>query len=190
MKKVLKLFTSGLLFLAPVGLSIYVIYWIFDAIANAMEKMFPGVNWWVNVGLGIALSLAVILIVGLLMSFFITRPLLRLIERVFGQVPLIKILYSSIKDLISAFVGDKKTFDRPVTIDLDGKLKAIGFITQDSLDFLGLQDQIAVYLPDSYNFSGNLVVVNKEDVTPIKADSSDVMTFIVSGGVSGPNKKA
>ena len=189
MKKLAGFFFRGLLFIIPVGITLYVIYWLFAAIADGMEKL----NWefspWANALLGVLIGLTAITVVGMLTSFFVTRPLMQFIEKFFTNVPLIKLLYSSIKDLIGAFVGEKKKFNKPVLLAVDpqNNLKALGFITRESLEIFGLADEIAVYLPQSYNFAGSVFVVRRDRVQPLQVDSSEVMTFIVSGGVSGPS---
>jgi uncharacterized membrane protein len=112
-----------------------------------------------------------------------------LTEKIFTRLPVVKILYTSIKDLIGAFVGDKKSFDRPILVTApEGGAKALGFITRDSLELLGLTDHVAVYFPQSYNFAGNLIIYPRDRVSPLDADSSEVMAFILSGGVSGGQK--
>jgi uncharacterized membrane protein len=95
-------------------------------------------------------------------------------------------IYTSIKDLIGAFVREKKSFNKPVLVSLshDSFVQVIGFVTQDSLENLGLAGKVAVYLPQSYNFAGNLIVVQKEQVTPLQAESGAVMAFLVSGGIT------
>ena len=96
------------------------------------------------------------------------------------------VIYSSVKDLLSAFVGKERKFDKPVLVSLDkeGVLKRLGFITSDDLNDLGITDRIAVYLPSSYGVLGELYVVPKEKIELIDANSADVMKFIVSGGVT------
>jgi uncharacterized membrane protein len=104
-----------------------------------------------------------------------------------NKVPLLKTLYTSIKDLLSAFVGTKKRFNEPVLVNVGsgGGLQKIGFITEKDLSDLGIPNtKIAVYLPHSYAFSGNLFIVDASAVSPIDAKASDVMKFIVSGGVT------
>ena len=192
MKKMITYFGNGLLFLIPIAVTLWVIYWVFTTIETAVRAIVLGgasneqPQWWVS-GLGVVISLGFITIVGMLSSLFITRPLLQLVEKVFGRLPLIKLLYSSIKDLIGAFVGDKKKFDQPclVTLMPQSNIKALGFVTRKSVDFLHLQDEVAVYLPQSYNFAGSVLIVPRSQVKLLEMDSSDVMTFIVSGGVSG-----
>ena len=191
MKKLLRYFGSGLLFLVPTVVTIFVVYKVFalvdDAIRGAVGVVWSGEPpWWVTVA-GVIAGLGVITLVGLLSSLFITRPIMQFVEKVFSRVPLVKLLYSSIKDLIGAFVGDKKRFDKPVLVDLTGVggASAVGFITRESMQCLGLEDRLGVYFPQAYNFAGNVLIVRREQVQPLDVDSSDVMTFVVSGGVAG-----
>ncbi|HSR91698.1 MAG TPA: DUF502 domain-containing protein, partial [Gemmatimonadales bacterium] len=85
-----------------------------------------------------------------------------------------------------AFVGEKKRFNQPVlvTLDREAGIKAMGFLTQDSLDELGIRDHVSVYLPQSYNFAGQTLVLPSDRITRVEAPSSRVMAFIVSGGVA------
>lgn len=188
MKRLARYFGSGLLFLVPMSLTVYIVYWLFSTIDNLVRSIadiFDMVIIWR--GVGVLITLAVILLVGFLSSLFIMRPVLALVEKMFSRLPLIKLIYTSIKDLIGAFVGDKKKFDQPVLVNLlaGGNVKALGFITRNSLGFLGLEGEVAVYFPQSYNFAGSVLIVPRDQVRAIGADSSDVMAFIVSGGVSG-----
>jgi uncharacterized membrane protein len=110
------------------------------------------------------------------------------LEGLFGQTPITKLMYSSIKDLFSAFIGDKKKmFSQPVMVMLfkEAGICKLGFVTKENLSSLGLNDLVAVYFPHSYNFSGNLYLVPRENITPLpKMQGADAMKFIVSGGVT------
>lgn len=178
MKKISRYFFEGLLVLVPLVATIYVIYVIFMKIDHIFNFTTPG--------LGFLVTLFSITLVGFVASNFLTRNLVRLVDTVFAKLPLVKMIYNSIKDLVGAFVGDKKSFSKPVlvTMGADPGLKAIGFVTGENLDGLGIKDSVAVYFPQSYNFAGNLLVVAKDRVTPLAADPGDIMSFIVSGGVS------
>ena len=74
-------------------------------------------------------------------------------------------------------------------INPDAKLEKLGFLTEHDLSILGEQDKVAVYSPHSYNFSGELFIVPSDQVRPIDISPTDVMKFIVSGGVSQLEKK-
>jgi len=159
--------------------TIYIVYVVFVTIDGLLSIPIPGV--------GFLATIALITFIGFLASNIFIGKLFHYTEKLFTRLPLVKLLYFSIKDLIGAFVGDQKGFNKPVVVTLspESHTKAIGFITRESLEFLGLSDHVAVYFPQSYNFAGNLLVFSKDQVRPLEVDSSRVMAFLVSGGVSG-----
>jgi uncharacterized membrane protein len=179
MKRLAHYFLRGLVLIAPVAITVYVCVWIFQSIDGLLGLPIPG--------LGFLLTLVVITIVGFLASNLLAISLVSLLERVMTKLPFVRLLYTSTKDLLDAFVGEKRRFDTPVIVSVtpDGEAKAIGFVTMRALDHLGIEAHVAVYFPQSYNFAGNLLLVPRERVTPIRADSAAVMAFIVSGGVTG-----
>ncbi len=175
----LKYFLRGLLFVVPLALTIFIIFETIQWLDNLIPYQIPG--------LGLLTILVAITLVGYLATTLLAGPLFHMLEEVMVKVPLVNIIYTSLKDLIDAFVGDKKKFDKPVLVSLtpDGTVLKPGFITQNDLSRLGLTEHVAVYLPHSYNFSGNLFIVPSKFVQPMNATGTDVMKFIVSGGVSG-----
>ena len=182
MRKLVKYFIKGLVIFVPMALTVFIFVWAFtsfDSIFRDRLKLpYPG--------LGILLTVVLIFLIGFIASNFLGKRLFALVEKVFTGLPLVKLLYSAVKDMIEAFAGDKKSFDKPViaTIAPGGAAKVVGFITRDSLDNLGLEDHVAVYMPQSYNFAGNVLLFPKEAVTPLDIESSQAMAFVVSGGVS------
>ncbi len=186
MKQLLRYFLHGCLVLAPLALTLYIGWLVFTTIDDLMPLGVPG--------LGFVLTVVLITLVGFLTSNVVGKAVLDEAERIVTKVPLVKLLYTSIRDLINAFVGDKKRFDRPVAVSLAGSsVRALGFVTRESLHYLEtpaaprgtFTAMVAVYMPQSYNFAGNLVLVPRDHVIPLEAASADVMAFIVSGGVSG-----
>jgi len=178
MKRIGQYFLQGLLFLIPLFVTLYVIYWIFIKIDTVLTLPVPG--------LGFIVTLVFITFIGFVASNFLTQRIVHLVDRLFARLPLVKMLYTSIRDLVNGFIGDKKSFNRPVqvVIDRENNLRVLGFATRESLDSIGIKDSVAVYLPQSYNFAGNLIIVAKEQVTPMSADPGQVMKLIVSGGVA------
>jgi uncharacterized membrane protein len=179
MKRISKYFLQGLLVVVPLAVTAYVLYRIFLAIDGLLGFKIPGV--------GFLVTLFLITFVGFLASHLIPKRVFRMFDQWIGSLPFVKLLYSSIKDLLEAFVGKKKTFDRPVMVTLvkESPAKVIGFVTAESLEHLGIRDSVAVYLPQSYNFAGNLIIFPKDHVQPLNKDGADVMAFVMSGGVSG-----
>ena len=178
-KTLLGYFWRGCLVLAPVSITLYIAWLVFTTIDRILPVGVPGV--------GFVLTLVLITLVGFLTSNVIGKAVVRETEKWLARVPLVKLLYTSIRDLVGAFVGDKKKFDRPVAVAIvpGSKTRALGFVTRESLAQIELKDCLAVYFPQSYNFAGNVLVVPKDQVETLSANSTDVMAFIVSGGVSG-----
>jgi uncharacterized membrane protein len=171
-------FFKGLVFLAPFALTIYVCVRVFTTIDGWLGIPIPGV--------GFIVTILLITLFGYLAQGLLTRSVFGLIERLLDRLPFVRLLYSSTKDLLNAFVGEHKRFDKPVTVELypGGAGRALGFVTQQSLVSMGLRDHVTVYLPQSYNFAGQLLIFPTNAVQPLEADSADVMAFIVSGGVT------
>lgn len=182
MKRLAKYFFEGLMILVPVLVSIYIIFAIFEKVDGLLNLPIPGA--------GFIVTLLVITFIGFLGSNFFTKRIVKYFEKLFANLPIVKIFYSSIRDLVGAFVGDKKSFDRPVLVNVDeaSGAKSLGFITREDLEFLSLKDHVAVYFPQSYNFAGELVLFPRDRVTAIETSSTEVMRFLVSGGVSGGGK--
>lgn len=178
-KRLLAYFFRGLLFVVPVALTIYIIFQILEWLDGLIPVNIPG--------LGLLIILVNITFLGYLASFFITRPFFELFDKYVTRIPLVNIIYSSVKDLIGAFVGDQKKFDVPVTValDKDQKVLKVGFVTREDLTIIDRPGFISVYLPHSYNFSGNHFLVERSLVKPLHMNSSDAMKFVISGGVSG-----
>ncbi len=175
--RVLSYFFRGLLVVAPLAVTAYVIYAIFVFLDGLIPVPFPGI--------GILLVIGLITFAGYLASLFFTKPLFEWFERGLFKIPLVNLLYTSIKDLMSAFVGDKKKFSSPVVVQISETVSRLGFLTQDDLGVIGKPDLVAVYFPHSYNVSGNVFLVKRDQVTALQGvKSSDVMKFLVSGGVS------
>lgn len=177
--KIASYFFRGLLFVAPIAFTLLVI----QAVFNWLDGLLP-----VNIpGLGIIILVSAIIGIGYLGSTYFMKPFFEIFEQVISKIPLLSLVYNSIKDLVGAFVGDKKKFNEPVMVQFDGEGKIFkpGFITRSDLSKVNMTGYCSVYLPHSYNFSGNILVVKKELVHPWDVNSTDAMKFIVSGGVSG-----
>lgn len=178
-KRLFKYFLRGLLFLVPITLTLYIIIGSIQWLDNLIPLKVPM--------LGLVIILSIITIFGYLGTTLLAKPFFDLFEEVLIRVPFVNLIYTSLKDLMGAFVGDKKKFNKPILVlmNKESKVYKMGFITQKDLTALNLPGMVAVYLPHSYNFSGNLFFVPAESILPIEVSSSEAMKFIVSGGVSG-----
>ncbi|MCB0408604.1 MAG: DUF502 domain-containing protein [Flavobacteriales bacterium] len=176
MKRLLGYFLQGLLYTLPIAATIYVVVEAIILIDGIIPVKFPG--------LGLLILILAITLVGFLGSTIIVQQFFSL-EKILDRIPLIKIIYTSVKDLLSAFVGKKKRFTKPVLVKMEGGVERLGFVTQEDLTDIGIPTtKIGVYIPFSYAVTGNLIIVPRENVTPIDANSADIMKFVISGGVT------
>ena len=175
MKVLAKNFLNGCLVIVPVVVTLYAVYVVFVNVDGLLRLRVPG--------LGFAITLVLITAVGALASNVVGKRLAYLPDRVLARVPLIKLLYTSLRDLMAALVGERKTFDRPVLVALsaDGAVRAFGFVTRDDLSRFGLRDHVAVYFPQSVNFAGQLLVLPVTRVQPLDAAPAELLPMIVSG---------
>lgn len=172
-------FVRGIAIALPVVLTVYVAW-----------QSVTWVDSWLGIplpGIGILVVVLIITMIGALATNVVTRAALATVDHLFERLPLVRLLYMAAKDLMGAFVGNKRRFSRAVRVQPDPTIELwfLGFVTADDGERLGLPGFVAVYLPQSYNIAGNLVLVPADRVVHIEGDSSDVMSFIVSGGVAG-----
>jgi uncharacterized membrane protein len=183
MKKVLRYlgryFLQGLLYIVPISVTVYILMEGFIFLDSLIPLDIPG--------MGILSVLITITLIGFVGSFIIALPITTFLENYIKKAPLVKIIYTSVKDLISAFVGQKKSFNKPVLLKMyeNSELQRIGFVTDEHPEAISLgKDLITVYVPHSYAVSGQLFVVPRHYVTPLDAQSAEVMKYIISGGVT------
>lgn len=184
-------FFRGVLIVVPVGAAVFLILWIISSIdksLNLSDLIFtdPTTGKPVYIpGLGILTVIVVIMLAGVVATNLITVPIYNFFTRLLNRLPVFKFVYSSVKDLTEAFVGDEKKFNEPVLVTMDEfGLKRIGFVTHKDLSVIGLPEDVAVYFPFSYSFTGQLVILPATRVKPIDKSAADMMKFVVSGGVS------
>jgi uncharacterized membrane protein len=176
--KLFSFFVKGLLLLAPVYVTGYIIFNLLDSLDSQFFVQYRGT--------GLIVLIGIIMIVGFVGSTFISIPILHIFEEAIVRIPLVGIIYSSLKDLVGAFVGDKKKFNQPVLFmfNKENGIQKVGFITQNDLQFMDIKDSVIVYCPHSYAFSGELFIVPSLSLTALNLPASDVMKMIISGGVS------
>lgn len=191
MDTAIKYFFRGLLYTVPSAIILYVILQIFFLIGSLFHNLGLQVHPLIDPFIGLFVLFFLIILFGILGSSLLFKPFFNALEGLIEKAPLIKTIYSSIKDLIAAFVGSKKRFNQPVLVKMskNDDLERLGFVTQSDLSEIGItKDKVAVYLPFSYTISGSLYIVPRESITLVNASSSDIMKFIVSGGVTDIEK--
>lgn len=186
MKRIISYFLQGLLLVAPVSITLYILYLAFSTIDGWLAVSLEKVLGFSIPGLGIVLIFVLLTLFGALANTALVRPFKVITRRIIVKIPLLNLLYTSLNDLFSAFVGKEKKFNVPVKVhfNVENNLWKLGFITKESLDEIGEPGLAAVYFPHSYNFSGELYLIPSERVFQLNISPAQAMKFIVSGGVT------
>lgn len=175
----IRYFLRGLLFTAPIFVTFYVIIASLTWVDRIIPIEIPGI--------GLVVIVVSITLLGMLASTVFAKPMLEFLVYIMEHIPVVNTIYTSLKDVVSAFVGDNRKFKSPVFVKFDknSSLKRIGFITETDLSKFGQSsNMIAVYIPDSYGITGNLFVVAEEELEIINLPVADVMKFVLSGGIT------
>lgn len=188
LNRILGYFIRGLILVAPLYFTIIIIWSGIEYLDGILPIYFP-VSDKRSIylpGLGLLLIVSAIVLLGFFFSTVVPQSFFKFTESILKRIPLVSIIFYSIKDLITAFVGDKRKFNQPVMVIMNHEagIRKLGFITQKDLSHLGLEGYTAVYMPHSYAFSGELFLVPTANVTLLNMSSTEVMKMIVSGGVS------
>jgi uncharacterized membrane protein len=192
-----QLFFQGVVVLAPIGVTIWVVVslfnWVDNFLPNVLNVLFPirfaAVNGEIPkvTGLGFVVAIALVLLVGWLSSLFIVGRFVAIFDKLLEKTPGVKIIYSSVKDFLEAFTGNKKKFDEPVLVNVDSTdVWRVGFITQSTTAHFGMAEYVTVYVPHSYAISGITYIVPAAKVKklPKGITASEAMKYVVSGGVT------
>lgn len=179
-KRIVRYFLQGLIILAPIGLTGYVLYWLFEKVDNILRP-------YVDIpGLGFVIIIVFVLLVGWVSSTFLVGGLFNFFDQWIERAPVIKFIYSSTKEFFEAFSGDKKKFDKPILANAFGDdVWVMGFLTDEELAKFDMgAEMVSIYIPQAYHWAGQLYVLPRNKVKKIeKVSSGDAMKYAVTGGV-------
>jgi uncharacterized membrane protein len=177
MKTLITSFLRGCLVVVPIVVTVYAVYFVVRTVDGLVGLDVPGV--------GFAITVALITLIGAFASNVIGKRLLALPDLILARLPLVKLIYTSLRDFMAALVGERRSFDRPVVVTLESDVKVLGFVTREDLSQLGLVDHVGVYLPQSINFAGQLLLVPRARVQALALPAHTILPVIVSGGMAG-----
>ena len=190
-RNIFNYFLQGLLITVPITVTFVVIIkaivWIDNIIPVHLPITIPGFVEFEIPGIGIMVLFIIITVLGYFASTLVANPVFSMVEKLLGKTPLLKIIYTSMKDLVEAFVGEKKRFTKPVLVSVNNNpvIQRIGFVTENDLTRLGIEaTKLAVYLPFSYGFNGQLLIIENTNIKELDVTGTEMMKFIISGGVT------
>jgi uncharacterized membrane protein len=200
----LKYFLNGVLFLTPIMLTIYIVHWILSGWDSTAGKLFPA-EFFKNLtislnppfgtgeqivipGVPLLASILVVILIGYVVSWWLSARLLSYIDKIFTKVPVVKFIYTIIKETLTSLLGEKKSFSKVAVVKIPNtNMKMLGFITAEDLSYIGFKDHMAVYIMQSMQWAGVTLLVPKEDIEILEGvKMEEVMKFIVSAGAVSP----
>lgn len=196
MKQLQKIFLQGLVTFLPIALTIYIVYagvsivdsFLGDSLRQILPIYIPG--------LGFLLTVLLIFILGLLLNNLITNGIFQKLEQKLTQVPLIKAVYSPLRDLMNLFSkgGGPSGLQKVVFVDMGGNgIRAMGLVTRENFNDLpaieqNAGDRVAVYIPMSYGLGGFTLMIPRANLTPIDIPIEKAMSLAITGWVKADNK--
>ncbi|MFF2443173.1 DUF502 domain-containing protein [Priestia megaterium] len=188
MKAIIKSFINGLLTIVPIILVIYILVRVFNFLDSILGNVLkPYMKQDYIPGVGILATLLLITFLGWLSTRFFAGKIINLIDRLLERIPLVKTLYTVIKDTFQSFLGEKKSFSKVALVTMPGtSMKVIGFVTSEEVEegIHSLKDHVAVYVPQTFQVAGVTFLIPKEEIEWLDIKPEEAMKFVLSGGVS------
>jgi uncharacterized membrane protein len=180
-RKAIGYFLQGLLVVIPIGATIGILVWMYRGIQSWLDL---GHVSWGAFGIYILIGFGVIVLIGVFTKGVIAQQVMVFFEGIIDKAPGLNLIFGTTKDLTHAFVGEKKKFNKPVVVEISSGLYRMGFMTQTSLSSIDMPEFVSVYLPYSYAFSGEMIIVHKDKIRRLDLEGSDVTKFVLSGGAA------
>jgi uncharacterized membrane protein len=184
-----RIFFTGLLTVLPIIVTIYFTVWLLTVLERFFGKqvMFLIPDEWYRTGMGLVVAIVVVFLVGLLMHAIIFRRIFGWAERVLLEIPLVRSVYAALRDLLGLFANHKEPSLQVVSLSLPGNMRVLGFVTRadfgDAAPGIARPDEVAVYLPMSYQVGGYTVLVPRSACTPVDMSREEAMKFILTAGL-------
>jgi uncharacterized membrane protein len=191
-----RIFLTGLLTVLPIVATIYFVVWVLTVLERFFGKqvIFLIPDEWYRTGMGLVVAIVVVFLVGLLMHAILFRRLFGWAEKVLLEIPLVRSVYAALRDLLGLFAEHKEPSLQVVMLDLPGNLRVLGFVTRadfsDAPAGIARADEVAVYLPMSYQIGGYTVFVPKSACKPVQMSREEAMKFILTAGLKSASPSA
>jgi len=187
-----KLFLKGLVVVIPISLTLAILWWLArgaeQILGGLLMKFLPG-GWYVP-GMGVISAVAITILIGLLTHVILFQKLFAIGDSILHRLPLVKTIYSALKDFIGYLSPDSKmALSKVVLVKIPGQeFEQIGFVTREDFSRLPLiltvDEPIAVYLPMSYQIGGYTLFLPRSCLTPVDMSFEEGMKLVITGAVS------
>ena len=189
MRRLTGLALRGLAVALPFALTIYFIYWSISNIEWAMRKALAAldIGGLYLPGMGVVVFVGILLALGLVARLLVFQSFLALLEQLFEQIPLIKSVYTAIRDFMAFLAGENRASGEVVAIDIAGQ-RMLGIVSDtDPPRSLGKDDAgddlVGVFLPMSYQLGGYTIYVPRSRLSAVDMDPESAMRYIMTAGI-------
>jgi uncharacterized membrane protein len=191
MRRIWNIFLKGLAAILPVGLTVYVVFWLGKTaesiLSGPLRFILPSGRYWP--GLGLLVAFLFILLIGVLVEAYIVRRLFRFGESLFARIPIVKTIFGALKDFTRFLPAGGKARDlKRVVMWRTGTAHMIGFVTEEQVSprllGAGSDDVVAVYFPMSYQIGGYTLYLPKTELQETDLTVEEAMRMILIGGVT------
>jgi uncharacterized membrane protein len=189
LRRIGRVFLTGLLTVLPIVVTVYFIAWMLAVLERFFGKQLTFImpDEWYRTGMGLLVAVGVVFAVGVLMHGYVFRRLFAVLEWLMLEIPLVRSVYTAMRDLLGMFADHKEEALQVVAINLPGDMRVLGFVTRtdfsDAPPGVAQPGEVAVYLPMSYQLGGYTVFVPKDAITPVDMSREDAMKFILTAGL-------
>lgn len=193
-----KYLLTGLLILVPLSITVWVLNLIVTTMDQTLQLLPEDVRNHppFNIhGMGVVLTLAIVLVTGLLAHNFVGRRVVHWWEAALRRIPVVNSIYTSVKQVSDTlFSPSGQAFRKAVLIRFPHeKTWTVGFLVGDPGELLKKPlspDHLTVYVPTAPNpTSGYVLIVHADDIVDLDLSVDDALKFVVSMGVVAPNGK-
>ena len=187
-RRITRVFLTGLLTVLPIVVTVYFTVWLLTFLERFFGKQVLYIlpDTWYRTGMGLAVAVAVVFAIGILMHGYVFRRLFGWLEWLMLEIPLVRSVYTGMRDLLGMFADDSKTALQVVAVTLPGNMRLLGFVTRtefEDVPGLARPDEVAVYLPMSYQVGGFTVFMPRSAIAPVQMSREDAMKFILTAGL-------
>lgn len=199
MRKIQKIFLSGLISFLPIAVTIYIVYAGITIVENLLGRFIIKIipeNSYIP-GYGFLATLVIIFLLGLLLNNFVTAGLLLRLQEKLTEVPFVKVVYSPLRDLMNLFSkgAGGGAMKKVVFVQFDGGKEVLGLITREYFSDLRMHnieigpEKVAVYIPMSYGLGGYTLLVDKSQIKPADIPVEKAMSLALTAWIKADSQQ-
>jgi uncharacterized membrane protein len=189
-----KYFLTGIAAVVPLAATVYILMWLIQWVDGISQPIIHAILGRSIPGLGLVVTLAILLLAGVFVSYTVGRKTAELVDEVMRRIPLSRSIYSVIKNISDTFLSENREFGKVVMVKFLPDVYAIGFLacrSPSEAEAATSSKLFNVFVPTSPNpATGIVFMVSEERIVPVDMNVDKGMEFILSAGFMGKCEQA